>query len=131
MYSTVAVSFSGDTHPECFCFCCRELLLNNNLLRVLPYELGRLFQLQTLGLKGELLPVLYSYEFSGILRGAGLKTSLYYLKVFLQVILSIKFFAKMTRQLGKQCFSFFVLLNFLRSPFQMCRQGNKPLNLLS
>lgn len=32
---------------------CRELLLNNNLLRVLPYELGRLFQLQTLGLKGE------------------------------------------------------------------------------
>uniref|UniRef100_A0A4W5KWW2 CCR4-NOT transcription complex subunit 6-like n=1 Tax=Hucho hucho TaxID=62062 RepID=A0A4W5KWW2_9TELE len=30
----------------------RELLLNNNLLRVLPYELGRLFQLQTLGLKG-------------------------------------------------------------------------------
>ncbi|MEQ2171834.1 CCR4-NOT transcription complex subunit 6-like, partial [Goodea atripinnis] len=30
---------------------CRELLLNNNLLRVLPYELGRLFQLQTLGLK--------------------------------------------------------------------------------
>lgn len=33
--------------------CCRELLLNNNLLRVLPYELGRLFQLQTLGLKGE------------------------------------------------------------------------------
>lgn len=41
---------------ECWwkCFvCCRELLLNNNLLRVLPYELGRLFQLQTLGLKGE------------------------------------------------------------------------------
>lgn len=36
------------------CFvCCRELLLNNNLLRVLPYELGRLFQLQTLGLKGD------------------------------------------------------------------------------
>lgn len=31
----------------------RELLLNNNLLRVLPYELGRLFQLQTLGLKGQ------------------------------------------------------------------------------
>ncbi|XP_051955262.1 CCR4-NOT transcription complex subunit 6-like, partial [Xyrauchen texanus] len=30
----------------------RELLLNNNCLRVLPYELGRLFQLQTLGLKG-------------------------------------------------------------------------------
>lgn len=30
----------------------RELLLNNNCLRVLPYELGRLFRLQTLGLKG-------------------------------------------------------------------------------
>jgi len=30
----------------------RELLLNNNHLRVLPYELGRLFQLQNLGLKG-------------------------------------------------------------------------------
>lgn len=41
---------------EYWYFCpisCRELLLNNNLLRVLPYELGRLFQLQTLGLKGE------------------------------------------------------------------------------
>lgn len=41
---------------------CRELLLNNNLLRVLPYELGRLFQLQTLGLKGEsflLLPLVF------------------------------------------------------------------------
>lgn len=36
-----------------FIFFCRELLLNNNLLRVLPYELGRLFRLQTLGLKGE------------------------------------------------------------------------------
>lgn len=38
-----------------FCTVCisRELLLNNNCLRVLPYELGRLFQLQTLGLKGE------------------------------------------------------------------------------
>lgn len=34
-------------------FFCRELLLNNNLLRVLPYELGRLFRLQTLGLKGK------------------------------------------------------------------------------
>ena len=31
----------------------RELLLNNNQLRVLPFELGKLFQLQTLGLKGE------------------------------------------------------------------------------
>ncbi|XP_026307243.2 CCR4-NOT transcription complex subunit 6 isoform X2 [Piliocolobus tephrosceles] len=30
----------------------RELHLNNNLLRVLPFELGKLFQLQTLGLKG-------------------------------------------------------------------------------
>lgn len=43
---------------------CRELLLNNNLLRVLPYELGRLFQLQTLGLKGEssilLLPLIWT-----------------------------------------------------------------------
>jgi len=39
MFSTVCIS--------------RELLLNNNCLRVLPYELGRLFQLQTLGLKGE------------------------------------------------------------------------------
>lgn len=36
---------------------CRELLLNNNLLRVLPYELGRLFQLQTLGIKGEQKPL--------------------------------------------------------------------------
>ena len=33
----------------------RELLLNNNQLRVLPFELGKLFQLQTLGLKGEWL----------------------------------------------------------------------------
>lgn len=33
----------------------RELLLNNNQLRVLPFELGKLFQLQTLGLKGERL----------------------------------------------------------------------------
>lgn len=31
----------------------RELLLNNNQLRVLPFELGKLSQLQTLGLKGE------------------------------------------------------------------------------
>jgi hypothetical protein len=30
----------------------RELLLNNNFLRVLPYELGKLFKLQVLGLKG-------------------------------------------------------------------------------
>lgn len=68
--------FCSDTHPECFCICCRELLLNNNLLRVLPYELGRLFQLQTLGLKGELFLIPYSYEFTGILRGAGLQTFL-------------------------------------------------------
>ena len=31
----------------------RELFLNNNVLRVLPYELGKLFLLQTLGLSGE------------------------------------------------------------------------------
>lgn len=30
----------------------RELLLNQNYLRVLPYELGKLFQLQLLGLHG-------------------------------------------------------------------------------
>jgi hypothetical protein len=30
----------------------RELLLNQNFLRVLPYELGKLFQLQVLGLQG-------------------------------------------------------------------------------
>ncbi|CAE1176032.1 CNOT6 [Acanthosepion pharaonis] len=30
----------------------RELLLNNNFLRNLPFELGKLFQLQTLGLQG-------------------------------------------------------------------------------
>lgn len=30
----------------------RELLLNNNLLRVLPYELGKLFHLHILGLHG-------------------------------------------------------------------------------
>lgn len=36
-----------------FFFLNRELLLNDNYLRVLPYELGRLFQLQTLGLTGE------------------------------------------------------------------------------
>ena len=29
----------------------RELMLNNNYLRALPYELGKLFQLATLGLK--------------------------------------------------------------------------------
>lgn len=41
-------------NADIFCpISCRELLLNHNLLRVLPYELGRLFQLQTLGLKGE------------------------------------------------------------------------------
>lgn len=31
---------------------CRELLLHNNYLRVLPYELGKLFHLQLLGLQG-------------------------------------------------------------------------------
>lgn len=30
----------------------RELLLNNNYLRVLPYELGKLFNLHVLGLHG-------------------------------------------------------------------------------
>lgn len=30
----------------------RELLLNNNLLRVLPYEIGKLFHLHILGLHG-------------------------------------------------------------------------------
>lgn len=123
--------FCSGTHAECFCICCRELLLNNNLLRVLPYELGRLFQLQTLGLKGELFPVPYSYKFSGILREAGLKTFLYYLKVFLQVILNIKLVAEMIGQLGKQCFSSLMLLNFLRSSFQICSEGNKPFDLLS
>lgn len=33
-------------------FSCRELFLNNNLLRLLPYELGKLFQLHVLGLQG-------------------------------------------------------------------------------
>lgn len=33
-------------------YCFRELLLNQNYLRVLPYELGKLFQLQVLGLQG-------------------------------------------------------------------------------
>lgn len=33
-------------------YCSRELLLNQNYLRVLPYELGKLFQLQVLGLQG-------------------------------------------------------------------------------
>lgn len=97
----------------------------------MPYELGRLFQLQTLGLKGELFPLPYSYEFSGILRGSGFKTFLYYLKVFLQAILIIKLVAKMTRQLRKQCLSFLVLLNFLRSSFQIGSQRNKLFNLLS
>ena len=31
--------------------CFRELHLNHNLLRLLPYELGKLFNLQVLGLK--------------------------------------------------------------------------------
>ena len=30
----------------------RELYLNNNFIRVLPYELGKLFKLQALGIKG-------------------------------------------------------------------------------
>lgn len=33
----------------------RELLLNNNLLRVLPYEIGKLFHLHILGLHGNQL----------------------------------------------------------------------------
>lgn len=33
-------------------FHCRELLLNNNLLRVLPNEIGKLFHLHILGLHG-------------------------------------------------------------------------------
>lgn len=41
----------------------RELLLNNNCLRVLPYELGRLFRLQTLGLKGRSLFILLRNSF--------------------------------------------------------------------
>lgn len=36
----------------CYLYCFRELLLNQNFLRVLPYELGKLFQLQVLGLQG-------------------------------------------------------------------------------
>ena len=39
-------------------FSLRELMLNNNYLRALPYELGKLFQLATLGLK-----VLFQYMF--------------------------------------------------------------------
>lgn len=35
-----------------FTIFCRELLLNQNYLRVLPYELGKLFLLQVLGLHG-------------------------------------------------------------------------------
>lgn len=35
-----------------FTYFCRELLLNNNLLRVLPYEIGKLFHLHILGLHG-------------------------------------------------------------------------------
>lgn len=33
-------------------YCYRELHLHNNYLRVLPYELGKLFHLQMLGLQG-------------------------------------------------------------------------------
>ena len=39
----------------------RELHLNNNLLRVLPFELGKLFQLQTLGLKGMISRICAAY----------------------------------------------------------------------
>ena len=40
----------------------RELMLNNNLLRNLPFELGRCFQLQSLGLSGNpLLQAQYIY----------------------------------------------------------------------
>lgn len=35
-----------------FLFPFRELLLNNNFLRVLPYEIGKLFHLHVLGLMG-------------------------------------------------------------------------------
>lgn len=42
----------------------RELLLNNNQLQVLPFELGKLFQLQTLGLKGEWLIHVFGSHFS-------------------------------------------------------------------
>lgn len=31
---------------------CRELILNHNLLRVLPFEIGKLFHLHSLGLHG-------------------------------------------------------------------------------
>lgn len=34
----------------------RELLLHNNYLRSLPLEMGKLFKLQILGLKGNPLP---------------------------------------------------------------------------
>lgn len=33
-------------------YCCRELLLCHNLIRSLPYEIGKLFHLQILGLQG-------------------------------------------------------------------------------
>lgn len=36
----------------------------------------------------------------------------------------------MTSQFGKQCFSLLMLLNFLTSLSQICRQVNKPFNLL-
>lgn len=35
-----------------YLFISRELLLNNNFLRALPYELGKLFHLHILGLQG-------------------------------------------------------------------------------
>ncbi|KAF4522156.1 hypothetical protein B566_EDAN010416 [Ephemera danica] len=57
-YCNASRCFSGSLkeREECVAhssvLTCRELLLNNNYLRVLPYELGKLFQLQVLGLKG-------------------------------------------------------------------------------
>ncbi|KAF4790863.1 CCR4-NOT transcription complex subunit 6 [Turdus rufiventris] len=46
----INVALFSDPYDSCSVY--RELHLNNNLLRVLPFELGKLFQLQTLGLKG-------------------------------------------------------------------------------
>ena len=46
----------------------RELMLNNNLLRNLPFELGRCFQLQSLGLAGNpLLQAQYIYQDSTLI----------------------------------------------------------------
>ena len=43
---------------------CRELMLNNNQLRLLPYELGRLINLQVLGLKGNPLASEFTSHYS-------------------------------------------------------------------